>query len=100
MGQKGKNNGAVLFVFIEDRKMYIQVGYGLEGALPDVTAFDITERHIKPHFQDNDYEGGLAVGIDLICKAIRGEYKGAGRANAERKATMAERLGFSFFFSC
>ena len=54
--------------------MYIQVGYGLEGALPDVTAFDITEYQIKPRFRANDYEGGLAAGIDSIIKAIRGEY--------------------------
>ena len=51
VGKKDRKNGAVLFVFIEDRKMYIQVGYGLEGTLPDATAFDITERHIKPHFR-------------------------------------------------
>ena len=56
----------MLFVFIDDRKMYIQVGYGLEGVLPDVTAFDITERHIKPRFRAGDYEGGLATGIDLM----------------------------------
>jgi uncharacterized protein len=85
VGQKEKRNGAVLFVLKDDRKMYIQVGYGLEGALPDVTAFDITEYHIKPHFRNNDYEGGLAVGIDLICKAIRGEYKGSGKTVAERR---------------
>lgn len=86
VGQKETRNGAVLFVFVEDRKMYIQVGYGLEGVLPDITAFDITERHIKPRFKANDYEGGLATGIDLICKAIRGEYKGSGKTVAERAA--------------
>ena len=85
VGQKDKRNGAVLFVFIEDRKMFIQVGYGLEGALPDVTAFDITEYHIKPHFRNGDYQGGLATGIDLICKAIRGEYKGSGKTVAENR---------------
>jgi len=85
VGQKDKRNGAVLFVFIEDRKMFIQVGYGLEGALPDITAFDITEYHIKPHFRSGDYEGGLASGIDLICKAIRGEYKGSGKTVAEKR---------------
>jgi uncharacterized protein len=85
VGQADKRNGAVLFVFIDDRKMFIQVGYGLEGALPDVTAFDITERHIKPKFRTGDYEGGLVTGVDLICKAIRGEYKGTGRTNAERR---------------
>ena len=83
VGQKDRRNGAVLFVFVENRNMFLQVGYGLEGALPDVTAFDITERHIKPRFRNNDYEGGLAAGIDLICKAIRGEYKGTGRTKAE-----------------
>src|SRR5947208_12543004 len=85
VGQKDKSNGAVLFVFIEDRKVIIQVGYGLEGALPDITAFDITEYHIKPHFRNGDYQGGLATGIDLICKAIRGEYKGSGKTVAEQR---------------
>jgi uncharacterized protein len=65
--------------------MFIQVGYGLEGALPDITAFDITEYHIKPLFRNGNYEGGLAIGIDLICKAIRGEYKGSGKTVAEQR---------------
>src|SRR5215468_4205966 len=84
VGQKERRNGVVLFVFIEDRKMFIQVGYGLEGALPDATAFDITERHIKPLFLAGNYEAGLATGIDLIFKAIRGEYKGSGKTVAEQ----------------
>ena len=65
--------------------MFIQVGYGLEGALPDATAFDITERHIKPLFRSGNYDAGLATGIDLICKAIRGEYKGSGKTVAEQR---------------
>jgi len=85
VGQKERRNGVVLFVFIQDRKMFIQVGYGLEGALPDATAFDITERRIKPLFRTGNYDAGLATGIDLICKAIRGEYKGSGKTGAERK---------------
>src|SRR5207247_1019447 len=76
VGRKERRNGIVVFVFIQDRKIFIQVGYGLEGALPDATAFDITERRIKPLFRNGDYQAGLATGIDLICKAIRGEYKG------------------------
>jgi uncharacterized protein len=83
VGQKDRRNGVVLFVFTQDRKMFIQVGYGLEGALPDATAFDITERHIKPLFRAGNYEAGLATGIDLIFKAIRGEYKGSGKTVAE-----------------
>src|SRR5216117_3699557 len=84
VGQKERRNGVVLFVFVQDRKMFIQVGYGLEGTLPDITAFDITEYKIKPHFQNGDYERGIATGIDSILKAIRGEYKGSGKTVAER----------------
>jgi uncharacterized protein len=97
VGQKDKRNGVVLFVFVDDRKMFIQVGYGLEGALPDAIAFDITERNIKPHFRSNDYDGGLTVGVDLICKAIRGEYKGSGRANAERQSDTGSTAGLLVF---
>src|SRR5438034_2665810 len=99
VGQKDQRNGVVLFIFVADRKMYIQVGYGLEGALPDITAFDITEYRIKPHFRSADYEGGLAIGIDLICKAIRGEYKGSGQTVAERRGnTGAPSLLFFIIF--
>lgn len=100
VGQKGLNNGVVLFVFVDDRKMYIQVGYGLEGVLPDATAFDITERHIKPLFKKNDYQGGLATGIDFICKAIRGEYTGAGKTQLEEKRSSGSGLGLLIFIIC
>jgi uncharacterized protein len=88
VGQKNRRNGVVLFVFTADRQMFIQVGYGLEGALPDITAFDITEYHIKPYFRVGDYENGLATGIDLICKAILGEYKGSGKTVAEQRGNV------------
>ena len=91
VGQKDRRNGAVLFVFVQDRKMFIQVGYGLEGALPDITAFDITEYHIKPQFRTGNYEAGLATGIELVCKAIRGEYKGPGRTRAEKRTTIVDQ---------
>jgi uncharacterized protein len=94
VGQKEKRNGVVLFVFVQDRRMFIQVGYGLEGALPDATAFDITERHIKPLFRAGNYEAGLATGIDLICKAIRGEYKGSGKTVAEQHGVAGRLSGF------
>jgi uncharacterized protein len=82
--------------------MYIQVGYGLEGALPDITAFDITEYRIKPRFRANDYEGGLALGIDSIRQAVRGEYVGTGKTRVEKKRTTIDAgvwlvLGFFAF---
>ena len=78
VGQKLKNNGAVLFVFIQDRKLYIQVGYGLEGALPDALAKQIIDEEITPHFKQGDYDGGLTAGVNAILAAARGEYKGTG----------------------
>jgi uncharacterized protein len=103
VGQKERRNGVVLFVFVQDRKMFIQVGYGLEGALPDATAFDITERHIKPLFRTGNYEAGLATGIDLIFKAIRGEYKGTGKTVREtgigdKVSAILPNILFFFFF--
>jgi len=98
VGQKDRRNGAVLFVFVQEHKMYIQVGYGLEGALPDITAFDITEYQIKPRFRANDYEGGLAAGIDSIIKAIRGEYQGSGKTARERAGTSSGKFPFPFLF--
>jgi uncharacterized protein len=98
VGQKEQRNGVVLFVFSQDRKMFIQVGYGLEGALPDLTAFDITEYRIKPHFRNNDYQGGLAEGIDSIFKAIRGEYKGTGKTVRERHGEGSSFAGNLIFF--
>src|SRR5438876_6562678 len=97
VGQKERRNGVVLFVFVQDRKMFIQVGYGLEGALPDATAYDITEYRIKPHFRSGDYEGGLAEGIDSILKAIRGEYKGSGKTVAENRGGARHGFNFAFF---
>jgi uncharacterized protein len=84
VGQKGKDNGAILFVFVQDRKMYIQVGYGLEGALPDALAKRIIENEIKPRFRAGDFDGGLSAGVTAILSAVRGEYKGTGSTVAER----------------
>jgi uncharacterized protein len=97
VGQKDKRNGVVLLVFLDNRKASIQVGYGLEGALPDITAYDIRERHMNPHFRKGDYEGGLSEAVDLICKAIRGEYKGSGQTNAESRTNNGSTAGLLVF---
>lgn len=83
VGQKARDNGAVLFVFIQDRKMFLQVGYGLEGALPDALAKRIIETEIKPRFRSGDYDGGLSAGVAAILSATKGEYKGTGTTVAE-----------------
>ncbi len=98
VGTKMQRNGVAVLIFVADRKMSIQVGYGLEGALPDIVAYDIRANHINPHFRSGDYEGGLSAGIDLICKAIRGEYKGDGTTVRERRTSRnAGPPSFLFF---
>jgi len=82
-GQKGKNNGVVFFVFIQDHKMYMQVGTGLEKALPDATCQQILDTQITPHFKQKDFDGGLSAGVSAIITATRGAYKGNGHTAHE-----------------
>ena len=84
-GQKGKNNGAVLFVFVQDHKMFLQVGYGLEGVLPDALCKRIIDEQIAPRFKAGDFDGGLTAGVLSILAATKGEYKGTGSTVADGK---------------
>jgi len=84
VGQKEQNNGAVLFVFIQDRKMFLQTGYGLEGVLPDAICKRIIENEIKPGFKAGNFEAGLTAGVHAMLAAVKGEYKGTGQTAADR----------------
>lgn len=79
LGQRDRNNGIGLFVYIKARKMFMQVGYGLEGAVPDAIAKRIIDDEIAPHFKAGDYGAGLTAGVNAILAAAKGEYKGTGR---------------------
>ena len=83
IGQKQKNNGVLLAVFVQDRKMRIEVGYGLEGAIPDIIAKRIIDGEITPRFKNGDFDGGLGAGVNALMQAARGEYKGTGRTVAQ-----------------
>ncbi len=80
VGQKKLDNGAVLFVFVKDRTMRLEVGYGLEGALPDAIAKRIIAETVTPEFRADRPARGLDAGIDAMMAATRGEYKAARRA--------------------
>jgi uncharacterized protein len=84
-GQKRKNNGAVLFVFVQDHKMFLEVGYGLEGVLPDALGKRIIDGQITPRFKAGDFDGGLTAGVQAVIAAAKGEYKGTGTTVAERR---------------
>jgi len=83
VGLKDKNNGAVLFVFVQDHKLFIQVGYGLEGVLPDALCKRIIDEQITPRFKAGDFDGGLTAGVQSILAATKGEYKGNGATVAD-----------------
>jgi uncharacterized protein len=74
LGQKGKDNGVLLLVAKDDRKMRIEVGYGLEGSLTDAICSNITQREILPKFKKGDYDAGVQAGITAILEAIEGTY--------------------------
>lgn len=75
VGGKKNNNGVVLLISKEDRKLNISPGYGLEKALPDLVCQQIIQTELVPHFKGNDYYGGIDRGTDAIIQATRGEYK-------------------------
>ncbi len=75
IGQKGKNNGILFVILKKDRKMRIEVGYGLEGALPDALASSIIRNDVKPHFKNLNFYDGVMAGITSIIAATKGEYK-------------------------
>ena len=75
VGQKERDNGVLLLVVKDDRKIRIEVGYGLEGVLPDALAGQIIRREITPAFRTGDYYSGIKAGINAIMLATRNEYK-------------------------
>jgi uncharacterized protein len=74
MGRKGKDNGVLLLVVRNDRKIRIEVGRGLEGVLTDALSSQIIRKEIVPHFKANDYAGGIEAGVNAIMAATRNEY--------------------------
>lgn len=75
VGNKDKNNGIVILIAKDDHKIRIEVGYGLEGAIPDITAKAIIDNDITPAFREGNYYRGLDRATDDIIKAAAGEYK-------------------------
>ncbi|QJD95006.1 TPM domain-containing protein [Mucilaginibacter robiniae] len=75
IGQKGKNNGVLLLVALNDHKVTIQTGYGAEGALTDAATQTIIQQDIKPNFKQNNYFAGLDAATTDIFKYLKGEFK-------------------------
>jgi uncharacterized protein len=75
VGGKEKSNGIVILVAKEDRDVRIEIGYGLEGAIPDMIAASIIDHQVLPNFREGNYYRGLDQGTDAIIEAAAGEYQ-------------------------
>lgn len=73
IGRKGVDDGVIIIVAKNDRKMRIEIGYGLEGAIPDAIAKRIVAEQMGPRFRDGDFAGGLKAAVATLDKVIRGE---------------------------
>ncbi|HRJ99622.1 MAG TPA: TPM domain-containing protein [Ignavibacteria bacterium] len=74
IGKKDRNNGVLMLIVKDDRKIRIEVGYGLEGALTDAKSSSIIRNVITPKFKQGNYYQGINDGVDAIISAIKGEY--------------------------
>ena len=77
LGQKGTDNGVLLLVALKERKLRIEVGYGLEGTLTDLRSARIIRHEIVPRFKVGDIPGGVRAGTEAILKTIDGTYQAA-----------------------
>lgn len=85
IGQKGKDNGVLLVLAKAERKVRIEVGMGLQGVLPDITASRIIREQMRPFLKAGDFDRGVTAGVDGIMAATKGEFK-ASPQDARKKS--------------
>ena len=94
LGQKGKDNGVLLVIAPKDRKLRIEVGYGLEGTLTDVASSRIIRNVITPAFKAGDFDKGVSDGVDAIIGQLEGTL-GRREARGRRRIARIERQQLS-----
>jgi len=92
LGQKGKDNGILVLVSPKDRRLRIEVGYGLEGVMPDGVAGSIIRNVMTPHFKSGDYNRGIDEGVKAIISVLEGGK--APEAQASAGAGSGKSTGF------
>ncbi|MBI2419545.1 MAG: TPM domain-containing protein [Ignavibacteriales bacterium] len=88
VGSKENKNGILILIVKNDRKVRIEVGYGLEGPLPDATTNYIIRNEMIPHFKTNNYFTGIGAGVTAIIKATAGEYKITAKKSSKKSKGM------------
>jgi uncharacterized protein len=97
IGQKGKNNGAILLVAPNERKVRIEVGYGLEGTVTDAVSRLIIENAILPRFRTGDFAGGIERGVDDLVLLLSGNAEDFKRRAAEQQDRPSGTSGAASF---
>jgi uncharacterized protein len=97
IGQKGKDNGIIFIVAMQERKMRIEVGRGLEGRLTDLMAGRIVDLVVKPRFKRGDFDGGFLAGVSSLIDATRGEFRGDVSPPPAKKGRSSQLLTFLIF---
>jgi uncharacterized protein len=95
IGTSENDNGLLFVVVREDRKMRIEVGYGLEGVMPDALAGSIIRNEVAPFFREGNYYEGVVQGLSAIVQAVQGEYT---RENKDRNQRADDDGGFPFIY--
>ncbi len=98
IGQKGLDNGALLLITRDDRRLRIEVGYGLEGSLTDLTAGRIIGQVIVPNFKKGDFDAGLSAGVQAMIQAVRGEFTASEAAPSKPQGSDPAGLIFLMIF--
>ncbi len=96
IGTRENDNGILFIVALNDRKMRIEVGYGLEGALPDALAGSIIRNEVAPYFKQENYYEGVVAGLTAITQAVQGEYTRKDKDRTRR--TGDDDGGFPFIY--
>jgi uncharacterized protein len=98
LGQKDKDNGVLLLIAVDDHKMRIEVGYGLEGVVTDAMASRIIRNELAPNFRKDDYDTGVISAVNAIIAAIGGEYRADETdENSTEELGLKERIFLSVF---
>ena len=88
IGQKGKDKGSILLIVKRDRRIHIEVGYGLEGRLTDLVAGSIIRNTISPRLREGNFDQGVMDGVSAMASAVRGEYTVNAPLNRDEQITL------------
>ncbi len=91
LGQKGRDNGALMLIAMKERKIRIEVGYGLEAKLTDALSRRIIQNELAPHFREHDYYGGIDAAAAGIIQVVRGTYQASKPARQPSRSGSARR---------